>query len=121
MTISEQARRLLGDKRRWRAYKQRTRALPHSHRTAVEGIERYLLRLGPADGDSATSMLETLVDVFERGAARGTPVDEIVGDAPVAFAESLFEDRTANTWMTKEQHRLTRAIARARRTEEGGR
>ena len=41
----------LEDKKRWRAYKKRVQQLPTGYRTAVEGVERYLMYTGP-DGDS---------------------------------------------------------------------
>lgn len=56
---------------------------PENYRTAVEGIERYLVYFGPVDGDSAASVFEDLADLFERAAADGTPIRDIVGEDPV--------------------------------------
>ena len=42
---------MIGDKKRWREFKARTRALPESYRTAVEGFTRYLMYFGAVDGD----------------------------------------------------------------------
>lgn len=39
MGISDFTSKVIGDKRRWRQYKARTRALPENYRTAVEGID----------------------------------------------------------------------------------
>ncbi|MGZ5384481.1 MAG: DUF1048 domain-containing protein, partial [Acidimicrobiia bacterium] len=60
MSISKFTSKVIGDKRRWRQYKARTRQLPANYRTAVEALERYLMYFGPADGDSAASMFEDL-------------------------------------------------------------
>ena len=38
---------VIGDKRRWRQYKARVKQLPPNYRTAVEGIERYLMHFVP--------------------------------------------------------------------------
>jgi DNA-binding ferritin-like protein (Dps family) len=77
--------KVIGDKKRWRAYKARTRRLPENYRTAVEAIERYLMYFVPTDGDSAASMFEDLADLFERAAADGTSIREIVGENPAEF------------------------------------
>src|SRR4029077_8438751 len=58
--------KVIGPKKRWRAYKARVRQLPENYRTAVDAIERYLMHFVPADGDSAASEFEDLADLFER-------------------------------------------------------
>ena len=84
--------KVIGPKRRWRAYKARVRQLPENYRTAVEAIERYLMHFGPMDGDSAASLFEDLADLFEQAAADGTPIREIVGEDPVEFVEALIQN-----------------------------
>ena len=64
--------RLVGNKRRWRQYRARVRELPPNYREAVEGIQRYLMYFGAADGDTANSLFEDVADLFERAAADGT-------------------------------------------------
>src|SRR5512133_1036998 len=106
--------KVIGEKGQWRQYKARTRQLPASYRTAVEAIERYLMHFGPMDGDSAASLLEDLIDLFERAAADGTPIREIVGEDPVEFVEALVQNYSEGGYVpTRERKRLTDAIARA--------
>ena len=105
--------KVIGPKRRWRAYKARVRQLPENYRTTVEAIERYLMHFGPMDGDSAASLLEDVADLFERAAADGTPIREIVGEDPVEFVEALVGDYEKGGYVTRERERLTDAIARA--------
>ena len=62
MSIPKIASKLVGDKKRWRQYKARTRELPDSYLAAVEALERYLMVFGPTDGGSAASMFE---DVYK--------------------------------------------------------
>ena len=107
----------LGDKRRWRQYKACVKALPTTYRTTVEAIERYLMHFGPMDGDSAASVLEDVADLFERAAADGTPIREIVGEDPVEFVEALVGNYEKGGYMTRERKRLTDAIARAEEAE----
>jgi DNA-binding ferritin-like protein (Dps family) len=113
MGISDFTSKVIGDKRRWREYKARTRRLPANHRTAVEALERYLMYFGPADGDSAASMFEDLADLFEQAAADGTPVRAVVGEDPVEFAEAFLQSYSKGGWVIRERERLTSAIERA--------
>jgi DNA-binding ferritin-like protein (Dps family) len=112
--------KVIGPKRRWRAYKARVQQLPENYRTTVEAIERYLMHFGPMDGDSAASLLEDVADLFERAAADGTPIREIVGEDPVEFVEALIGNYEKGGYVTRERKRLTDAIARAE-GEEGSR
>jgi DNA-binding ferritin-like protein (Dps family) len=105
--------KVIGPKRRWREYKARVRQLPENYRTTVEAIERYLMHFGPMDGDSAASLLEDVADLFERAAADGTPIREIVGEDPVEFVEALIGNYEKGGYVTRERERLTNAIKRA--------
>ena len=105
--------RVIGDKRRWRAYKARVKQLPESYRAAVEAIERYLMHFGPTDADSASSVFEDVADLFERAAADGTPIREIVGDDPVEFVDALVRNYSKGGYVDRERERLTSAIATA--------
>ena len=119
MSISKFTSKVIGDKRRWRAYKARTRQLPANYRTAVEALERYLMYFGPADGDSAASMFEDLADLFEQAAADGTPLRGIVGEDPVEFVEAFVQNYSKGAWVTRERERLTSAIERAEEADGG--
>jgi DNA-binding ferritin-like protein (Dps family) len=110
---------MVGEKRRWRQYKARTRRLPESYRTAVDALERYLMCFGPAEGASAASMFEDLADLFEQSAAQGTPLRDIVGENPVEFAEAFLANYPTGQWINRERERLTDAIDRIAGGQEG--
>jgi len=106
--------KMIGEKRRWRAYKARVRRLPENYRTAVEALERYLMYAGPGgDGDRVVSMFEDLLDLFEQSAVNGTPIREIVGEDPVEFLEAFVRNYPDGQWRVRERERLTSAIDRA--------
>jgi DNA-binding ferritin-like protein (Dps family) len=112
--------KVIGPKRRWRAYKARVEQLPENYRTAVEAIERYLMHFVPTDGDSVASQFEDLADLFERAAADRTPIREIVGDDPVEFMEAFAQNYTQGGYVPdRERERLISAIQRAE-AEDGG-
>ncbi|MFC7621553.1 DUF1048 domain-containing protein [Microlunatus sp. GCM10028923] len=110
-TIAEFTTKVIGDKRRWRAYKARTRQLPEPYRRTIKALERYLLRFGPADADQAATAFENLATRFEQAAAAGTPVREIVGDNPVTFVKAYLQPYTDGGLSAEERERLISEIA----------
>jgi DNA-binding ferritin-like protein (Dps family) len=103
----------LEQKRRYRQYKARKEQLPESYRMAVEALQRYSYYFGGGSAEAVMSMLEDLIDLFEQGAASGTPVREIVGEDPVEFAEAFVRNYPQGSWIVRERDRLTSAIDRA--------
>ncbi|MBO1769906.1 DUF1048 domain-containing protein [Agrococcus sp. TF02-05] len=115
MSLSDFAAKVVGEKKRWRAYKARVKQLPDPYRATVEAIERYLLHSGatPVDGDRAADMFEDLADLFERAAADGKPIRDIVGEQPIEFVDDFVRTYADSSWIAKERARLTEAIERA--------
>ena len=110
--------RMIDEKRRYRRYRVRRDQLPMPYRTACEAVERYLMVAGGvAKGDVLMLMLDDLIDLFEQGAANGTPVPDIVGDDPVDFAEEFLRNYSQGQWVDSERQRLVRSIGRT--TGEG--
>lgn len=103
----------LADKRAYREYKARIATLPEPYRTAANAFERYFMYNGGiTDGDSAVmlTMLGDSADLWERAAADGAPVETIVGDDPVEFAEAFAAAYSGKRWIDKERNRLTDTI-----------
>ncbi|MBB6347013.1 DUF1048 domain-containing protein [Nonomuraea muscovyensis] len=109
----------LADKRRWRQYKARIRALPENYRTAAEALERYLMHFGPGDGTDAASMFEDLADLFEQSAADGTPIRDIFGEDPMEFVEAFVRSYSVGRYISRERERFTSAIERAAGEDTG--
>ena len=105
--------KMIGDKRRWRAYKARVKELPPDYRMAVEAIERYLMYFGVLDADSAASLFEDVADLFEQAAADETPIREIVGEDPVEFVDALVRNYTKGGYVDRERARLIKGIEAA--------
>lgn len=82
-------------------------------------MHRYFLYYGGfTDGDTLITMFGELADLWERAAADGTPVRDIVGDDPVDFAETFARAYAGDQWIDKERARLTQAIDAAERWDE---
>ena len=112
--------KVIGPKKRWRAYKARVKELPENYRTAVEAIERYLMHFVPTDEDSNASMFEDLADLFEQAVADGTPIREIAGEDPVEFAGAFAQNYTEGGYVpARARKQLTDDIERAAGIETG--
>lgn len=104
----------LGDKKRWREYKARVKALPDSYRTTVDAIEKYLMYSGGVTtGPQIIAMVNDLAELFERAAADGTPIRDIVGSDPVEFVDTFVANYSDGGWLSKHQQKLADTIARA--------
>ena len=111
----------LDDKKAYRQYKARIAALPEPYGTAAKAFERYFMYNGGiTDGDSAVmiTMLNDSADLWERAAVDGTPVEDIVGDDPVEFAEAFASAYAGKRWIDKERNRLTETIQNLEGKEE---
>ena len=73
---------------------------------------------GVTDGDTLLTMTGDFVELFERAAADGTPVRDIVGENPVEFAESFTQAYSGKQWIDKERARLNKAIDDAEKGEQ---
>lgn len=111
MTITKIFRKVVGEKRQWRQIKARIRQLPENYQVAVEALLRYLMVSG--SGVGGMSIFEDLVELFEQGAASGTPIREIVGEDPIAFIELFAQNYAQEQWIKGERSRLISAIDRA--------
>jgi DNA-binding ferritin-like protein (Dps family) len=101
----------LEQKRQYKRDKARIDALPEPYATAAKAMHRYFMYFsGYTEGETSVAMVADLADLWERAAADGTPVRAIVGDDPVAFAESFAEAYVGKHWIDKERARLTTAI-----------
>ena len=109
----------LEQKRQYKRIRVRIDALPEPYRTVAKALQRYFMYFGGfVDGETAMKMWGDLVDLWERAAADGTPVRDIVGDDPVEFAETFAQAYTGKQWIDKERVRLTKAIEDAERGHE---
>ncbi|QNE33758.1 DUF1048 domain-containing protein [Leifsonia shinshuensis] len=109
----------LEQKKQYRQIKGRLDALPEPYNGVAKALNRYLMYNGGiVDGDTILTMMTDFVELWERAAADGTPVREIVGDDPVEFAEAFAAAYVGTRWIDKERARLTEAVDAAEREQE---
>jgi DNA-binding ferritin-like protein (Dps family) len=101
----------LEQKKQYKQLKARLDALPEPYGAVAKAMHRYFMYYGGiTDGDDLVRMLEGLVELWERAAADGTRVADIVGSDPVDFAETFAQSYGGTQWIDKERARLTKAI-----------
>jgi DNA-binding ferritin-like protein (Dps family) len=112
---------LTGSLEQKKQYKQavaRMDALPEPYRTTAKAYQRYFMYYGGVlDSDSLITMWSDFADLWERAAADGTPVRDIVGDDPVEFGETFVQAYSGRQWIDKERARLAKTIEDAERGE----
>ena len=109
----------LEQKKQYRQIKGRLDSLPEPYNGVAKALNRYLMYNGGiVDGDTILTMMTDFVELWERAAADGTPVREIVGDDPVEFAEAFAAAYVGTRWIDKERARLTEAVDAAEREQE---
>jgi len=106
----------LEQKKRYKQVRTRIKALPEPYAPVAEAFQRYFMYYGGiVDGETTLQMMDDFADLWERAAADGTPVKDIVGDDPVEFAETFAQAYTGKRWIDKERARLTKAVEDAER------
>jgi DNA-binding ferritin-like protein (Dps family) len=109
----------LDQKKQYRRYRARVEALPEPYHAAAKALDRYLMASGGVtDGETLVVMMTDLVELWERAAADGTPVRDMVGDDPVEFIETFRAAYAGKEWIDKERERLRQAIADAEGSAE---
>ena len=109
----------LEQKKQYKQYQARLEALPEPYHATAKALQRYFMYDGGVtDGDTLLTMTGDFVELFERAAADGTPVRDIVGENPVEFAQSFTQAYSGKQWIDKERARLNKAIDDAEKGEQ---
>lgn len=108
----------LEQKKQYRDAKKRIDALPEPYRTVANAQHRYTMYYGGiTEGDTLVRIFVDLADLWERAAIDETPIDDIVGDDPVEFAETYAQAYGGTQWIDKERARLTQAVDDAKKRD----
>lgn len=96
--------KLIGDKKRYKKFKQEVAALPAPYRNGFEALEKYMWNF--AKGEGFMDALEAVLHMFQEGAGENIPVSNIVGDDPVEFAADIMDQYPEDLWLTTRQNKL---------------
>jgi len=95
----------LNEKKHYREVQRRAKELPDGYRIAYDEIQKYLWATG---GTERIEPFESLVELFEEGAAQGRPVLEITGEDVAAFADQLVYGEKG--YIEKRREKLNRTL-----------
>lgn len=97
-------KKVIGDKKAWKALEARSKALPADYQVVYNEIKHYMWNLWRfSAGDDLENYgfgtLEDLLELFEENAANGKRVLEVTGNDVAAFCDDLFH--ATATWRGK--------------------
>jgi len=101
-------KKMIQEKREYRAYKQRVENLPEEYRKAMKAIEEYMWNF--AKGAGMLEHLKNILEMFENSASEGLSVRDVVGEDIAEFADSLLAEFPEETWMDKMRKKLRDSI-----------
>lgn len=103
-------KKMIGDKKEWRAMEQRAKALPDEYEFVYHKIQSYMWNFasGHAAGMDMIPIFADLLGLFEEGIANDKGVLEITGENVAAFCDELLCN--ANTYTKKLREDLNRDI-----------
>jgi len=101
-------KKMIGEKREYRAYRSRVDALPDEYRKAMTAIEKYMWSF--ARGAGMLRLLENILEMFENSASDGLRVKEVVGHDIAGFCDALLAEFPEETWMDKMRKKLRDSV-----------
>ncbi|WML44391.1 DUF1048 domain-containing protein [Neobacillus sp. PS3-40] len=101
-------KKMIQEKREYRAYQKRVNELPEEFRVAMKAIESYMWNF--AKGSGMFELLKNILEMFENSANDGLSVRDVVGSDIAEFADSLLAEFPEETWMDKMRKKLRDSI-----------
>lgn len=100
--------KIIGDKKRYRAFKQAVNQLPPVYRDTLLAIQKYMWNF--AKGDGFMAVLEAILHLFQENAADQVPISQTIGADPVAFCDNIMAQYPNELWLITYQNRLRTSI-----------
>ncbi len=100
-------KKIIGDKKEWKAMEARAKALPRDYQVVYEEIKLYIWK---SSGLGSLEVFKGILDLFEEGAANNKGVLEITGDDVAAFCDELLKGE--KTYTEKWREELNNVIAK---------
>ncbi|WP_300558245.1 DUF1048 domain-containing protein [Companilactobacillus sp.] len=103
------------DKRRYRKFMNDIQLLPVPYAKALTAIQKYIWNFAQTGG--IMDGLESTLQIFKECAADQVPINQILGNDPVEFAESIMAESADELWINKYRNRLRIQIKEAENNE----
>ena len=109
-------KKIIGDKKEWRAMERRAAELPRDYRIVYGEIKNYMFKFSSGSGMDTVAILNDLLGLFETGAADGRRALEVTGEDVAAFCDELL--RNAKTYTARWHEELNRDVMKKLRSQE---
>jgi len=106
--MADLLKKILGDKKRYRAFKNNVAALPQPYAETMDALQKYMWNF--AKGDGFMDALEEILHIFQENAAENVPVKNIIGDDPVKFCDDIMAQYPDDLWLITYQNKLRKQI-----------
>ncbi|GGE57218.1 DUF1048 domain-containing protein [Priestia taiwanensis] len=101
-------KKMIQEKREYRAYKKRVNELPEEHKKAMKAIENYMWNF--AKGSGMLAVLKNILEMLENSVSDGLSIREVVGNDLAEFADSFLAEFPEETWIDKQRNTLRDSI-----------
>ncbi|MGM0877849.1 DUF1048 domain-containing protein [Metabacillus sediminilitoris] len=101
-------KKMIQEKREFRAYQKRVNELPEEYKKAMKAIENYMWNF--AKGSGMFELLKNILEMFENSASDGLSVRDVVGNDIAEFADSFLAEFPEETWIDKLRKKLRDSI-----------
>ncbi|MDQ0183829.1 DUF1048 domain-containing protein [Cytobacillus sp. FSL W7-1323] len=102
--------KLIGSKKRYNDYKAEKEQLPQSYKDALHALEQYMWNF--AKGENFMEVLENMLQLFKESSIEQLPLQDIMGNDPVEFANAIMAQYPEELWFIKSQEKLRLEIER---------
>ena len=99
----------LEEKRVWREFEARAKALPAGYYEDYKQLQKYLWVSGLTKWQDFKFIFDHLLDLLEECAADGRQVTEVTGPDVAAFLDGLVEG-SAKSWEDKQREKLNKKV-----------
>ncbi|HBF74219.1 MAG TPA: hypothetical protein DDW71_03070 [Lactobacillus sp.] len=107
---------IIGDKKRYKQFKQEVEALPKAYAETFNALQSYIWNF--AKNGAMMDVLEEMLHMFQESAAEKVPVNQLIGDDPVDFAENIMAQYPDELWLIKYRTRLREQVKKAEQLSE---
>ncbi|MCH5462750.1 DUF1048 domain-containing protein [Lactobacillus sp. LC28-10] len=102
---------IVGDKKRYKQFKADVQALPEAYAQTLTALQTYIWNF--AKSGAMMDVLEEILHMFQESAAENVPVQQVIGDDPVEFAENIMTQYPEELWLIKYRTRLRQQVKKA--------
>lgn len=115
----ERIKKMIANKKEWRAYADRVKKLPKDYQVVYKEVEKYLFNFASGDGLDTVAGIYQLIDFLEEGAQNQIPVLDYVGQDVGEFAENYRKSLATQSWADDWQKKVQKNVAKKLDLKEG--